>query len=549
MQLIEADVSLCGGDDLESNDIAATDLTVSLESTVQQLQKELRCCSRALSDAQAAREEARASREDAECSLVRRKSQIEQLQARIIFLEDELSKERRARADSEESARDPLSRIRAQEHRTACQLVERDQEAARSSPQSEDDRRVAQTNSSAWSRLSSGLSADEDDGMHQYANRRSSSRPPASPPPPLSPVGILDAFDRTSRSDRTSLPINGSHPVARGLSRLSYLSSSCEPRSPGNFSTGDGQRSRPISFVSSATSPTSITIDLQADEPGSTSLDEKSESLEVRSRGSKMLRALSSTSSSSGASTLSVMRLEAQLHAKNAEVERLRLELAGLKATVKEATEARQASESCLKALRNFVATNGPEAPTSEASTSPNVRRTSLFWGKATEPSNKQVKLPPLPTDADAEAELDEQAAARHTAGWNLRLSSLGGLSRRSPPAAEPPSGTCSSTPPANTFPDSIKDVPLSPTTTAPASTTGQLRGLGEWFSRKPASPVPETKLDTQRNGERLEVSSPDESAVPSSQPSCAIPRPLSCSAEAQADLKSDPQASVVPVL
>ncbi|KDN39544.1 hypothetical protein K437DRAFT_296086 [Tilletiaria anomala UBC 951] len=122
---------------------------------------------------------------------------------------------------------------------------------------------------------------------------------------------------------------------------------------------------------------------------------------------------LASVPASTAGSTLATMRLEAQLQAKQAEVERLKLEMTGLRAHMHEAHEARLASESCLKALRAFIAegagTTGiaPSAPESLASASDAAGADRL--GAAFD--LKEVKLPPLPTDADADELSDDDLA------------------------------------------------------------------------------------------------------------------------------------------
>ncbi|EPQ31723.1 uncharacterized protein PFL1_01056 [Pseudozyma flocculosa PF-1] len=135
------------------------------------------------------------------------------------------------------------------------------------------------------------------------------------------------------------------------------------------------------------------------------------------------------------------LHLEADLKAKDVEVERLTREMREMRNKMDEAIEARLASEACLKALREFISTHDAAADASEPGDVANDR-SSVGAGLL-----KGVKLPPLPTDeieddaASAPSRRDSKAA---TGGWSMKLpqlmrkNTLSSTSANSTPAQTP---------------------------------------------------------------------------------------------------------------
>jgi type II secretory pathway pseudopilin PulG len=100
------------------------------------------------------------------------------------------------------------------------------------------------------------------------------------------------------------------------------------------------------------------------------------------------------------------------------ELARLRADLAATSAKLVESEEARQASEDCLRALREFMSQGG------EGSTA------------ADQDLLKTLKLPPLPTDQEAEP---VRANDKKPAGWGFKLWKQGPTSPSLSTTVEPP--------------------------------------------------------------------------------------------------------------
>lgn len=106
----------------------------------------------------------------------------------------------------------------------------------------------------------------------------------------------------------------------------------------------------------------------------------------------------------------------------HAEEKKLRAELAAVRAKLIEAEESREASEACLKALREFMAGGGTEGGAAEAE---------LL---------KTMRLPPLPTDKDADEDAPEPMAKKGSGGgWPFKLWKQGPTSPSLSTAVEPP--------------------------------------------------------------------------------------------------------------
>jgi hypothetical protein len=107
------------------------------------------------------------------------------------------------------------------------------------------------------------------------------------------------------------------------------------------------------------------------------------------------------------------------------EEKKLRAELADVRARLAESEESREASEACLKALREFMSAGGQEGGAAEAE---------LL---------KTMRLPPLPTDKDADEEaMTSQAGAKKAAGgggWPFKLWKQGPASPSLSTAVEAP--------------------------------------------------------------------------------------------------------------
>ena len=264
----------------------------------------------------------------------------------------------------------------------------------------------------------SGSTAGSDDG--KSSRRASALSFNASPSSAVSDLPSEDGPLNFASLRRASPPSQQRGSISN--SRASGMPTSAESLGlfvpPPNSSRSAGPHS-PVpsgSGLSSIGSPI-----MESHEDGETSL------CEVEGDASpKTARSAWPSASTGGMSTLSAMRLEAQLQAKNSEVERLRLEMSSLKGHIQEAQDARRASEACVKALREFIAHGDSAAAAASAKIGSPVEKD----GQA--PVDlKNVKLPPLPTDADAEEELDERASARPASSWSLRLSTFPGMMRK----------------------------------------------------------------------------------------------------------------------
>ena len=107
------------------------------------------------------------------------------------------------------------------------------------------------------------------------------------------------------------------------------------------------------------------------------------------------------------------------------EEDSLRAELSATRARLVESEEAREASEVCLKALRDFMAGGGTEG------------------GAAEEDLLKTMRLPPLPTDKDTDDDaptgLENADNAGKKGGWGFKLWKQGPMSPALSTAVEPP--------------------------------------------------------------------------------------------------------------
>lgn len=137
--------------------------------------------------------------------------------------------------------------------------------------------------------------------------------------------------------------------------------------------------------------------------------------------------------------------LTAEIQGLRKEMQAVRDELENTKHELSESNEAREASETCVKALREFIAENNVGAPQTAGSSS--------------------LKLPPPPTMASGEEE-DSGAKAASAAGWGFKL--WKDATVRTP--AVPQSATLPS--------PAVASLPQAPMTATPLS-----RKIGGFFS------------------------------------------------------------------
>ncbi|GAC97293.1 hypothetical protein PHSY_004878 [Pseudozyma hubeiensis SY62] len=130
-------------------------------------------------------------------------------------------------------------------------------------------------------------------------------------------------------------------------------------------------------------------------------------------------------------SSINFQAHDRELRAKEVQIERLTREMLEMRLTMDEAIEARKASEACLKALRDFIASHDAEADADGRHMADDADRivqgTSVGAGLL-----KGVKLPPLPTDNIDDDEEAAHLSPQKTAaggsaagGWGMKLPTL----------------------------------------------------------------------------------------------------------------------------
>lgn len=127
---------------------------------------------------------------------------------------------------------------------------------------------------------------------------------------------------------------------------------------------------------------------------------------------------------------------ERELRAKEVEIERMAREMTEMRLAMEEAIEARKASEACMKALRDFIATHDAEADKNGGLMGDHadaiVQKASVGAGLL-----KGVKLPPLPTD-----DIDEDEEKVHANVGSPQKSAVGGWSMKLPTFARKATGS-----------------------------------------------------------------------------------------------------------
>ncbi|PWN41073.1 hypothetical protein IE81DRAFT_196454 [Ceraceosorus guamensis] len=163
-----------------------------------------------------------------------------------------------------------------------------------------------------------------------------------------------------------------------------------------------------------------------------------------------------------GTGVRALAEAQGKLRARESELDHARKEVRKLKELLQESTEARDASELCLKALRQFIADGAAAGGSGAPNSDPGIS-----------PTDTAIKLPPLPTDKDIGDEegtspSKRQAAAAST--WGARFGSAFARTKSDTPAALP------SVPPTPTGPDAYTKMPDTPGRTISASSANGLR-------------------------------------------------------------------------
>lgn len=149
----------------------------------------------------------------------------------------------------------------------------------------------------------------------------------------------------------------------------------------------------------------------------------------------------STNSNSNSNSNYSTLRSQAILKSKEAEIERLKLEMKGLRKNLEESNESRLASETCLKILREFISSHDNDDGEGKAVLGRVEEKLELESGQAGESSTgiqllKGMKLPPLPTDKELDEDLERKKGDSNLAtsngngngngGWSIKLPTFG---------------------------------------------------------------------------------------------------------------------------
>ena len=260
---------------------------------------------------------------------------------------------------------------------------------------------------------------------------------------------------------------------------------------------------------------------------GSPILEDNEEEEPNQSLGSVAAKALPNLPTRE--SSMNFQAHDRELKAKEIEIERLTREMAEMRLSMEQAVEARNASEACLKALRDFIATHDAEVDANGQAggdADQLVQRSSFGAGLL-----KGVKLPPLPTDnmdddeeaAHANAGMSPQKTA--TAGWSMKLPTLMRKATSSSSAAGGSNGPTPSDeakPAVPGAPEAENTSPLSflrrdsagGPVPPPRSIGSGFAGFGNLLGRAGATPNEPTAASVSS------VSSPQTEAVSSPQPS-----------------------------
>ena len=386
--------------------------------------------------------------------------ELETLRWKVPKLEQELQQEKAAREAESDRVKD--LRLRAEESRRAIMRLQGEQQDARAKAKAENRRSMGPGSLAGWNPPAS--LRDEQEEAEKRKSKRASLAFGPNAGLAIAAAGRPGGHRRTASGGRSASrtgdedqdePLSPTLPGLRGL-RLSGApsgavgsSSLLAPGLPGDDDASSNAGSRRSSFQSTSRRSPRVTP---------TELPEPSElaptgsllggaRLAIPGTSASRTSLTASPALSQGALSSASPILEdaeddenhsagpngvnAELKAKEVEIERLTREMKEMRHRMEEALEARQASEACLKALREFIANHDAAADAEEgvdqigdlstdtaAPMRSNSKRTSVGAGLL-----RGVKLPPLPTDADG----DEPASPAKPAasGWSMKIPQL----------------------------------------------------------------------------------------------------------------------------
>lgn len=222
--------------------------------------------------------------------------------------------------------------------------------------------------------------------------------------------GVANGSGAGAESRRTM----GHRRTSSSISGLSAFSSSLRPRSPSAMSAASSRAPSPRLPPSAGSVVQAAAVAADPDEAA-----------DVVRRRSRML----GTGAAEGGVSTSLAganaeRLNAQLNARGTEIERLRLEMRQMRDDLDQMREARDASEVCLQALREYIALLPPEQGASDPTA----------VSKEAGAAPVALTLPPLPVDSTGALEPgDEQAVLRPGArashqtqeSWSTKLGTM----------------------------------------------------------------------------------------------------------------------------
>ncbi|KAL9931536.1 hypothetical protein V8E36_009533 [Tilletia maclaganii] len=278
-----------------------------------------------------------------------------------------------------------------------------------------------------------GLSAPALDDDKSSASRRASFNSATSGGPPRSPIGETPDSSQAENGEPAGPP-NGNR------QRLSYRQSSSSTIS--TLSNGYGEDnlglpggSRPFSVSPSPSLYSKVGSPIMEENDGARSpdiaeLEHGVESDSPRSRFATLTGIGRSNTGNNRASVASAAAAFAAQADLQAEVDRLKKELAKTKADYEEAEEARSASEECLRALKDFIAKHDeaeldagktpyrnvapPPTPAKDATlASPSTPRNTSTLSAAQTAALKGLKLPPLPSSTEMMDDDDQVGSSK----------------------------------------------------------------------------------------------------------------------------------------
>ncbi|KAK0547004.1 hypothetical protein OC846_005033 [Tilletia horrida] len=258
-------------------------------------------------------------------------------------------------------------------------------------------------------------SNNDDDGKSSSSRRTSFNSAAGANQPPRSPISdvpdtVSDIGDKENHRLSNRYSLSGSRPVMipnRQSSSGSVLS---------NGTVGDDALAPPGSSGRFSVSP-SPSLHSKV---GSPILEEQQQSPIDGAEGDSPKSRFSTLTGTNRTSAAAAAAASGKATELQSEVDRLKRELAKAKLEIDEANEARSASEECLRALKDFIAKhddldnngNGAVAPPTPAKEKafaavPSRNTSSLSAGQTA--ALKGLKLPPLPSSTDDDAQTDAE--------------------------------------------------------------------------------------------------------------------------------------------